>query len=229
MLLLRLQRCRRTRGLRHRSGCRSYRHQYGRGVIPHTGCLPFGRWWRCRLLTTRSIVVPLPSTCKRHTGADTSCGCSRTPAHPSFQRYSGSGEEQEDRTHLLQVVMVQLQMRAAQHAILLRIVTVSQTSRPVAVLMQMSKTETGLTWRFVSSSETRLRQQCDPAMLSMLPTRVSVAGAQMRARVLVQLLVSVLMMMLTHCFAGWRKASLRLRRQLRILMVVVVVLAADQL
>jgi hypothetical protein len=125
--------------------------------------------------------------------------------------------------------MVQLQMRAAQHAILLRIVTVSQTSRPVAVLMQMSKTETGLTWRFVSSSETRLRQQCDPAMLSMLPTRVSVAGAQMRARVLVQLLVSVLMMMLTHCFAGWRKASLRLRRQLRILMVVVVVLAADQL
>lgn len=44
------------------------------------------------------------------------------------------------RTHLLQVVMVQLQIRAAQGAILLRIVTVSRTSRPVAVLMQMSKT-----------------------------------------------------------------------------------------
>jgi hypothetical protein len=38
--------------------------QYGRGVMPHTGCLPFGRWWHCRLLTTQSIVVPLPSTCE---------------------------------------------------------------------------------------------------------------------------------------------------------------------
>jgi hypothetical protein len=132
--------------------------------------------------------------------------------------------------------MVQLQMRAAQDAILLWIVTVSQMSRPVAVLMQMLKTETGLMsrWRFVSSSEMRLRQQCDPAMLSMLPARVSVAGAQVRVRVRVQvqgggLLVSVLMMMLTHCFAGWRKASLRQWLQLRILMAVMVVPAADQL
>jgi hypothetical protein len=68
-------------------------------------------------------------------------------------------------------------------------------------------------------------------MLSMLPARVSVAGAQVRLLMLMQggLLVSVLMMMLTHCFAGWRKASLRRRRQLRISMVVVVVLTADRL
>jgi len=68
-------------------------------------------------------------------------------------------------------------------------------------------------------------------MLSMLPARVSVAGAQVRLRVQVQggPLVSVLMMMLTRCFAGLRKASLRRRRQLHISMVVVVVLAADRL
>jgi hypothetical protein len=56
--------------------------------------------------------------------------------------------------------------------ILLQTVTLSQMSHPVVVLMQISKTETGLTWRSVSSSEMRLRQQCDPAMLSMLPARV---------------------------------------------------------
>jgi hypothetical protein len=200
--------------------------------MPHTGCLPFGGWWRCRLLT-RSMIVPLPSTCKRHTVAGTSCGCSRTPVHPGFQhifrKREGTGQESsENRTHRLQVVMVQWQMRAAQDAILLQTVTVSQTSHPVAVLMQMSKTETGLTWRSVSSSETRLRQQYDPAMLSILPAQVSVAGP--RVRVLVQgLLVSVLMVMLTHCFAGWRKASLLRRPPLRISMVVVVVLTADRL
>jgi hypothetical protein len=81
----------------------------------------------------------------------------------------------------------------------------------------------------VSSSETRLRQQCDPAMLSMLPARVSVAAAQVRVLMQGGLLVSVLMMMLTHCFAGWRKVSLLRPLQLRISMVVVVVLLADQL
>ena len=199
--------------------------------MPHTDCLPFGGWWRCRLLT-RSIVVPLPSTCKRHTGAGTSCGCSCTPVHPAFQhifwKREGTGQESsKDRTHLLQAVMVQLQMRVAQDAILLRTVTVSQMSRPVAVLMQMSKIKTGLMWISVSSSETRLLQQCDPAMLSMLLVRVSVQGQV----VLVQggLLVSVLMMMLTHCFAGWQKASLLRPPPLRISMVVVVVLTADQL
>jgi len=65
-------------------------------------------------------------------------------------------------------------------------------------------------------------------MLSMLLARVSVAGVQVQ--VLQRgLLVSVLMMMLTHCFAGWQKASLLLRPPLRISMVVVVVLMADQL
>lgn len=92
-------------------------------------------------------------------------------------------ESSEDGTHLLQAVMMQLQMRAAQDAILHRTVTVSQTSRPVAVLMQMSKTGTGLTWRSVSGSEMKLRLQCDPAMLSMLLARVSVAGVRMRVRV----------------------------------------------
>jgi hypothetical protein len=127
--------------------------------------------------------------------------------------------------------MVQLQMRAAQDAILLRTVTVSQTSHPVAVLMQMSKTEMGLMWRSVSSSETRLLQRCDPAMLSMLLARVSVAGALVRMWMVLQgmLLVSVLMMMVTHCFAGWRKASLLRPPPLRISMAVVVVLTADQL
>lgn len=203
--------------------------------MPHTGCLPFSGRWRCRLLT-RSIVVLLPSTCKRHTGAGASCGCSRTPVHPDFQRISRNRERigqgsSEDRTYLLQVAMAQLQMRAAQDAILLQTVTVSQTSRLVVVLMQMSKTETGLTWRSVSSSGKRLRQQCDPAMLSMLLARVSVAGVRMLMLMLVQggLLVLVLMMILTHCFAGWQKASLQRRRQLRISMVVVVVLTADRL
>ena len=53
----------------------------------------------------------------------------------------------------------------------------------------------------------------------------------MRMLMLVQggLLVLVLMMILTHCFAGWQKASLQRRRQLRISMVVVVVLTADRL
>ena len=129
------------------------------------------------------------------------------------------------------MAMAQLQMRAAQDAILLQTVTVSQTSRLVVVLMQMSKTETGLTWRSVSSSEKRLRQQCDPAMLSMLLARGSGAGVRMLMLMLVQggLLVLVLMMILTHCFAGWQKASLQRRRQLRISMVVVVVLTADRL
>jgi hypothetical protein len=63
----------------------------------------------------------------------------------SFQRISrkreGTRQESpEERTHRLQVVMVQLQMWAAQDAILLRTVMVSQTSHPVAVLMQMWKT-----------------------------------------------------------------------------------------
>ena len=43
------------------------------------------------------------------------------------------------------------------------------------------------------------------------------------------LLVSVPMMMLTHCFAGWRKVSLPRQPPLRISMVVEVVLAADRL
>jgi hypothetical protein len=125
--------------------------------------------------------------------------------------------------------MVQLQMRASRDAILLRTVTASHTSRPVGVLMQMSKTETGLTWRSVSSSEMMLRQQCDPAMLSMLPARVSVPGVRVRVQMQGVILVSVLMVMLTHCFAGWRKASLLRPPPLRTSMVVVVVLSADQL
>jgi len=64
----------------------------------------------------------------------------------------------------------------------------------------------------------------------MLLARIWVAGALVRVRVLVRrVLVSVLMVMLTHCFAGWRKASLLLRPQLRISMVVVVVQGVDQL
>ena len=53
-----------------------------------------------------------------------------------FRKREGTGQESsEDRTHVFQVVIVQLQMRAAQDVILLRTVAVSQTSRPVAVLM----------------------------------------------------------------------------------------------
>ncbi len=125
--------------------------------------------------------VPLASTCIRHTGAGTSCGCSRAPVHSDcqgmFRKQEETGQQSsEDGTHLLQVVMVQLQMRAAQDVILLQTVTVSQTSHPVAVQMRMSKTERGLTWRSVSGSETRLRQQCDP----VVPAQVSVAGVRVR-------------------------------------------------
>ena len=94
-----------------------------------------------------------------------------------FRKQEETGQQSsEDGTHLLQVVMVQLQMRAAQDVILLQTVTVSQTSHPVAVQMRMSKTERGLTWRSVSGSETRLRQQCDP----VVPAQVSVAGVRVR-------------------------------------------------
>ena len=95
-----------------------------------------------------------------------------------FQKREGTSQESsEDRTHQLQVVMVQLQMQGVQDVILLQTVTVNQMSRPVAMRMQMSKTEMGLMWRSVSSSEMRLQQQCDPATLSMLPAQVSVVAA----------------------------------------------------
>lgn len=94
-----------------------------------THWLPALRWVvALQTVDTVNIIVPLPSTCKRHTGAGTSCGCSRTPVHPGIQRifrnWEGTGHE-EYRIHLLQAVMVQLQMRAAQDAILLRTVTAS--------------------------------------------------------------------------------------------------------
>jgi hypothetical protein len=75
-----------------------------------------------------------------------------------------------------------------------------------------------------------LLQQSGPAVLSMQPAQVSAAGAQTQVLAQGELFVSVLMMMmLKHCSAGWRKVSLRRRRQLRTLMVVSVVLLADQL
>jgi hypothetical protein len=128
--------------------------------------------------------------------------------------------------------MVQTRTRTARGSILPRTATVSQTNRRVVVQMQTSKTETGLTWRSVSGLETRLRRRCGPAMLSMLPAQVSAVGARARVQVLVQgvLFVSVPMkMMLKHCSAGWRKASLLRLPPLRTLMVVLVVPPADRL
>ncbi len=101
-----------------------------------------------------------------------------------WKRETTGQQSSEVKTHPLRVVMVRLKMGAAQNAILLRTVTVSQTSRLVAVLMQMSKTETGLMWKSVLGSETRLRQQCDPAMLSILPVQVSVVVVRVRVQML---------------------------------------------
>ena len=124
--------------------------------------------------------------------------------------------------------MVQTLMLGAQGAIRPRTVKVSQTNHRAVVQMPTSKTETGLTWISVLSLETRLQQQFGPAMLSMLPAQVS-AAVQVQILAQGELVVSVLMMtMLKHCSAGWRKVSRRRRRPLRTLMVVVV-LPADQL
>ena len=124
--------------------------------------------------------------------------------------------------------MVQILTLGAQGAIRPRSGTVSQTNHRVVVQMPMSKTETGLTWRSVLSLGTRLQPQFGPVMLSMLRAQVS-AAAQAQILVQEELVVSVLMMtMLKHCSAGWRKVSRRRRRPLRTLMVVVV-LPADQL